>query len=147
MRSGATLPAGSYLVVVYNENDTNPDFRINGPGISVSSGLNTAMGMGDAFPLGPYTFQAGSTYQIADANMPASAAITLTFGTGSGISNPSGGSTSSSSDGDVGLGVGRRLGRRQQLERVRGLVLVGLGRGEDARRPEGVASPSRVPER
>jgi len=106
VRSGATLPAGSYLIVVYDENDANPDFRINGPGISISSGLNTAMGMGNAFPLGPFNFQAGSSYQITDANMPASAAITITFGTGSGITNPAGSSNSSSSAGSSGSGSG-----------------------------------------
>jgi len=110
VRSGATLPAGSYLIVVYDESDANPDFRINGPGISISSGLNTAMGMGNAFPLGPFNFQAGSSYQITDANMPASAAITITFGTGSGITNPAGSSNSSSSAGSSGSGSGGSSG-------------------------------------
>ena len=107
VRSGATLPAGSYLIVVYDENDANPDFRINGPGISISSGLNTAMGMGNAFPLGPFTSRRadlpdrGREHARLARSRPASLA-------GSGSSNPAGARTRPAPRGARVRSLGRR---------------------------------------
>jgi hypothetical protein len=73
VRSGGTLPAGSYQVQVDDPDYTNPKFQITGPGVNVSDDLNsTGMGIDRPAYLGPYTFQANASYRIQDANIGAS---------------------------------------------------------------------------
>lgn len=93
VRSGGTLPAGSYQVQVDDPDYTNPKFQISGPGVNVSDDLNsTGMGIDRPAYLGPYTFQANASYRIQDANIGASSGITFT--TTAGGSTSSGGTSS-----------------------------------------------------
>jgi hypothetical protein len=100
--SGATIPAGSYNVIVYDAGvDMNPHLTISGPGVSLSTDLNsTGMGIDQTAPFGPYTFQTSSTYTIEDTNAGASTLVTFTTtatstASSSGSSSTSGGSVSS----------------------------------------------------
>jgi hypothetical protein len=102
---GGTIPAGSYMVYVYDANtNTNPNFTITGPGVSLSSNLNsTGMGIDQPAVFGPYSFQTSSSYSVEDTNVgPAStvgfttsATVTASGGSGSGGSSGSSGGTSS----------------------------------------------------
>jgi hypothetical protein len=93
IRSGGTLPAGSYQVQVDDPDYTSPKFQITGPGVNVSDDLNsTGMGIDRPAYLGPYTFQANASYRIQDANIGASSAVTFT--TTAGGSTSSGGTSS-----------------------------------------------------
>jgi hypothetical protein len=109
VRSGASIPAGSYQVIVDDADYTNPKFTMNGPGVNISSDLNSS-GMGIDRPafFGPYTLATSSTYTLQDANMGASTAITFTTSAtssasgasnSSGSSSVSGGSSGSTSSG------------------------------------------------
>jgi hypothetical protein len=100
--SGSTIPAGSYTVIVYDAGvDTNPHLTISGPGVSLSTDLNsTGMGIDQTAPFGPYTFQTSSTYTIEDTNAGASTLVafntTATAAASSAVgSSPSGGSVTS----------------------------------------------------
>jgi hypothetical protein len=100
--SGSTIPAGSYNVIVYDAGvDMNPHLTISGPGVSLSSDLNSSgMGIDQTAPFGPYTFQMSSTYIIEDTNAGASTLVTFTTtatstASSSGSSSTSGGSASS----------------------------------------------------
>jgi hypothetical protein len=105
--SGSTIPAGSYNVIVYDAGvDMNPHFTMSGPGVSLSTDLDsTGMGIDQTAPFGPYTFQTSSTYQIEDTNSGASTLVTFntsatstaSSGGGSSSSGGSGSSTGSSS--------------------------------------------------
>ncbi len=98
--SGTPVPAGSYTVLVYDDPNTypNPRFTINGPGVAVSSDLNsTGMGLDEPASLGPYTFQTSSTYTVEDTNMGASSLVTFTTTATSGGSSSTVTSTASSS--------------------------------------------------
>src|SRR5947207_15440846 len=56
VRAGGTIPAGSYQVLVDDADDTNPAFTMTGPGVSISSDLNsTGMGIDRPAMFGPYT--------------------------------------------------------------------------------------------
>jgi hypothetical protein len=94
--SGSTIPAGSYNVIVYDAGvDMNPHLTISGPGVSLSSDLNsTGMGIDQTAPFGPYTFQTSSTYSIEDTN--AGASTLVTFNTTATATASSGGGSSSS---------------------------------------------------
>ena len=110
VKSGGTIPAGSYLVLVYDPaagGDANPNTTINGPGVGLSSNLNST-GMGIDYPstFGPYTFQTSSSYSVEDTNLGASSLITFATtatATASGGSG-SGGTTTSSGGGSTGGG-------------------------------------------
>lgn len=98
------IPAGSYTVLVYDDpgTDPNPKLTINGPGVSVSSDLNsTGMGIDQPATLGPYTFQPSSSYTVEDTNIGASSLVTFTT---TATSGSSGGSTSTVSSGSTGSG-------------------------------------------
>jgi hypothetical protein len=115
--SGSTIPAGSYNVIVYDAGvDMNPHLTISGPGVSLSTDLNsTGMGIDQTAPFGPYTFQTSSTYSIEDTNAGASTLVTFnttataTASSGGGSSSPGGSVTStgssSSSTGSRTLGT------------------------------------------
>jgi hypothetical protein len=105
VRSGGTLPAGSYQVQVDDPDYTSPKFQITGPGVNVSDDLNsTGMGIDRPAYLGPYTFQANASYRIQDANIGASSAITFT--TTAGGSTSSGGTTTSGGTSSAGTSSG-----------------------------------------
>jgi hypothetical protein len=99
--SGSTIPAGPYNVIVYDAGvDLNPHLTISGPGVSLSTDLNsTGMGIDQTAPFGPYTLQTSSTYTIEDTNAGASTLVTFTTtgsSTAASSSSPtSGGSVSS----------------------------------------------------
>jgi hypothetical protein len=100
IRSGGSIPAGSYMVLVYDDGDyTTPRFTMNGPGVSVNSDLNsTGMGIDAPSFFGPFTLQPSSTYRIQDSNIGASSLVTITTtAASSGSSGSSGGSTGGSS--------------------------------------------------
>jgi hypothetical protein len=121
--SGGTIPAGSYQVLVDDPDDTNPRFTMSGPGVSISSDLNsTGMGIDRPAMFGPYTLQTSASYRVADANMSGASAVTFTTsatasagggsGSGGGTSGggtsgggTSGGGTSSGSTGTKLLGT------------------------------------------
>jgi hypothetical protein len=101
---GSPLPAGSYTVLVYDDpgTDPNPKLTINGPGVAVSSDLNsTGMGIDQPATLGPFTFQSGASYSVEDTNIGASSLVTFSTTSGSGGST---GSTSTVSSGTTGGG-------------------------------------------
>ena len=108
VRSGGTLPAGSYQVQVDDPDYTNPKFQISGPGVNVSDDLDsTGMGIDRPAYLGPYTFQANASYRIQDANIGASSAITFTTTAGGSTSSggtSSGGTSSGGSSGGTSSG-------------------------------------------
>ena len=108
IRSGGTLPAGSYQVQVDDPDFTNPKFQLSGPGVNVSDDLDsTGMGIDRPRFLGPYTFQANASYRIQDANMGASSAVTFTTtagGSTSGGSSSGGSSSGGSSSGGTSSG-------------------------------------------
>jgi hypothetical protein len=103
VRSGGTIPAGSYQVLVDDADYTNPKFTMTGPGVSISSDLNSS-GMGIDRPafFGPYTLPASATYTLQDANMGASTAITFTTSATAGGSASNTGGSSSVSGGSSG---------------------------------------------
>jgi hypothetical protein len=111
--SPSPLPAGSYSVLVYDDDNCNASFTLTGPGVSLSSDLNsTGMGIDHpAGPFGPYNFQAGSTYTARDSSINASAQFTpTTAAAGGGSSGGSGGSSGGSSGGGGSSGSGGTSG-------------------------------------
>jgi hypothetical protein len=114
--NGTTIPAGSYTIQVYDGGDwPNPKFTMSGPGVSVSSDLNsTGMGIDNPSTFGPFNLATSSSYTISDANMgggsrvafSTSATATATGGSslgGSGSTSVSGsGSSSGSSSSSAG---------------------------------------------
>jgi hypothetical protein len=120
VQSGTTIPAGSYQIVVNddpNTGDQNPNFTMSGPGVSVTSNLNsTGMGIDGSSSFGPFTLQTTSTYTIEDKTLGASTLVTFTTSavsngaTGSqpppvtsGGAGPSNGSTGSSATTTTGM--------------------------------------------
>ena len=97
------LPAGSYNVLVYDDDNCKASFSLTGPGVNLTSDLDsTGMGIDHpAGPFGPYTFQAGATYTARDSNTSGSATFTTSAATGSSgsSSGSTGSSTGSSSSG------------------------------------------------
>src|SRR6478752_5474029 len=63
------VPAGSYSVLVYDDDNCKANFSLSGPGVSFTSDLDsTGMGIDHpAGPFGPFNFQAGATYTARDA--------------------------------------------------------------------------------
>ena len=61
--SGTTIPAGSYTIQVYDSGDfPNPKFSMTGPGVSVSSDLNsTGMGIDVPSTFGPFNLPMNSS--------------------------------------------------------------------------------------
>jgi hypothetical protein len=113
VRSGSVIPAGSYLILVDDPDDTAPKFVMSGPGVNISSDLNsTGMGIDRPASFGPDTLQASSSYTLSDVNIGGSA---ITFSTsssatatgGSGGSSTSGGGSSSTGSGSSSSGSGR----------------------------------------
>jgi hypothetical protein len=133
VRSGGSLPAGSYQVQVDDPDYTNPKFQISGPGVNVSDDLNsTGMGIDRPAYLGPYTFQANASYRIQDANIGASSAITFTTtaggstssgGTSSGGTSSGGTSSGGTSSGGTSSG-GTSSGGTKLVGTVKGSVSV-----------------------
>jgi uncharacterized membrane protein YgcG len=137
--SPSPLPAGSYSVLVYDDDNCNASFTLTGPGVSLSSDLNsTGMGIDHpAGPFGPYNFQAGSTYTARDSSINASAQFTPTAAAAGGSSGGSGGSSggSSGSGGSSSGGSGgRRVDRRRPSARSSARQPHREGHPEDRRR-------------
>jgi hypothetical protein len=106
--SGTTIPAGSYTIQVYDSGDfPNPKFSMTGPGVSVSSDLNsTGMGIDVPSTFGPFNLPVNSSFTISDTNMGASSrvgfstsATVMAVGGGGGSSSGGGGSTTGSGSG------------------------------------------------
>lgn len=108
VNSGTVIPAGSYMVTVNDDTSTgdlNPNLTISGPGVSLSSNLNsTGMGIDDPSTFGPYTFQTSSSYSVEDSNLGSSTLVTFTTtatasatGSSSSGSTPTSGSSTGSS--------------------------------------------------
>ena len=97
---GSPLPAGSYSVLVYDDPNTypNPNFTMNGPGVAISSNLNsTGMGLDEPATFGPFNFPVGASYNVEDTNIGASSLVTFsTTAGGSGGGSTSTGSTTTS---------------------------------------------------
>jgi hypothetical protein len=90
---GGTVPAGSYQILVDDADYTTPQFTMSGPGVSISSNLNsTGMGIDRPATFGPYALQTNATYRLQDTSMGAS----FTFQTSSTASGGSTGSSGSS---------------------------------------------------
>ena len=103
------LPAGSYTVLVYDDDNCKASFSLTGPGVNLTSDLDsTGMGIDHpAGPFGPYTFQAGATYTARDSNTSGSATFTTSAAAGSSSSSSgsSGSSTGSSSGSSSSTGT------------------------------------------
>jgi len=87
----SSIPAGSYTVLVFDDASTDPTpaFVMSGPGVSITSDLDsTGMGIDTPTSFGPFNFAAGGSYSIKDSNL-AGSATTLT------VTAASGGSTAS----------------------------------------------------
>jgi hypothetical protein len=135
IRSGGSLPAGSYMVLVYDDGDyTTPRFTMSGPGVSVNSDLNsTGMGIDAPSFFGPFTFQPSSTYRIQDSNIGASSLVTITTTAASSGSSGSGGGTSGG-----GSSGGSSSGGSSSGSSGSGVKLAGTLRG--AVSPTGIGS-------
>ena len=113
--SGTTIPAGSYTIQVYDSGDfPNPKFSMTGPGVSVSSDLNsTGMGIDVPSTFGPFNLQTTSSFTISDTNMGAasrvafstSATVMAAGGSGSGTGGSGGSTTGSGSGAGTSSGV------------------------------------------
>jgi mucin-19 len=115
---GGSVPAGSYQVLVYDQNDNmNPQFVMSGPGVSINSNLNTT-GMGLDIPetFGPYNFSQGASYTVSDSNVGSSSALSFSISaggsssSGGGSGSSGGGSTSGSGGGTTSSGGGTSAG-------------------------------------
>jgi hypothetical protein len=75
--SGTTIPAGSYQIYVYDDSeDSSPAFSFTGPGVSISSNLNsTGMGIDSPSVFGVVTLQTSSSYRMQDSAVGASSLI------------------------------------------------------------------------
>jgi hypothetical protein len=78
--SGTAIPAGSYQLFVYDDSeDSSPAFSFTGPGVSISSNLNsTGMGIDSPSVLGVVTLQTSSSYRMQDATVGASSLVGFT---------------------------------------------------------------------
>jgi hypothetical protein len=81
VRAGSVVPAGVYSVQVKddpNTGDQSPGFIVNGPGVNVTSNLDSSgMGIDGLSQFGPVTLQPSSSYRIGDTDL-SSAVITFT---------------------------------------------------------------------
>jgi hypothetical protein len=104
--NGRVIAPGSYMVLVWDADYTTPRFTITGPGVNVTTDLNsTGMGLDAPHYIGPLTFAASSTYTLRDTNMGAAAVLTFsTSATGGGSSG--GGSSGGGSSGGGSSGGG-----------------------------------------
>ncbi len=111
--SGTTIPAGSYTIQVYDSGDfPSPKFSMTGPGVSVSSDLNsTGMGIDVPSTFGPFNLPTSSSFTVSDANMGASSRVAFSTSAtvmavgGSGSVSGSGGSGSSTTGSGSGGGT------------------------------------------
>lgn len=91
--SGSTIPAGSYMVTVKddpNTGDLNPQFTINGPGVSLSNNLDSSgMGIDATSTFGPYTLATSSSYTIEDAIIGSSTLVSFMTSSSSSSSGTS----------------------------------------------------------
>jgi hypothetical protein len=80
IRSGGSIPAGSYMVLIYDDEYPMPDFQLTGPGVSIRTDMNSGQMGGLITPtvLGPYSFQTGATYRVEDRNIGAASVSTFT---------------------------------------------------------------------
>jgi hypothetical protein len=79
LSSGTVVPPGSYSVVVYDSEDSDPQFTMTGPGASVSSDLSpNNAGIESPVTFGPFVLEPSSSYAIFDANMAGGPHITFT---------------------------------------------------------------------
>ena len=94
------VAAGTYGVLVNDDDNCKANFSISGPGVSFVSDLDsTGMGIDHpAGPFGPFTFQAGSAYLVRDSLNPG---VTLTF-TPTASSASSAASAGGSSSSEIG---------------------------------------------
>jgi hypothetical protein len=100
-------PAGSTSVLVYDDDNCNASFSLSGPGVSLTTDLNsTGMGIDHpAGPFGPFNFQAGATYTVRDSNISASTSFSPSAAaSSSGGSSGSSGVTSGSTAGTTSSG-------------------------------------------
>ena len=112
--SGSAIPAGSYQVLVYDNDDydANPKFTLSGPGVSVAANNLNSTGMGIDLPstFGPFTFQTSSSYTVSDPGIGASVTFqTATTSSPAGSGGSSGGGASpggSSAGGTSSAGSG-----------------------------------------
>ncbi len=102
---GGTVPAGSYQILVDDADYTTPQFTMSGPGVSISSNLNsTGMGIDRPATFGPYTLQTNATYRMQDTSMGASFTFQTSATASSGSTGGSTGGTSSGSTGGASAG-------------------------------------------
>jgi hypothetical protein len=125
--SGGTIPAGSYQVLVDDPDDTNPRFTMSGPGVSISSDLNsTGMGIDRPAMFGPYSLQTSSSYRVADANLGAAVTFatsaTASAGGGTSSGGTSGGGTSGGGGTSSGSSASKLLGTLKASVAVSGKV-------------------------
>jgi hypothetical protein len=109
VKSGGTVPAGTYQVLVEDDDYATPNFKMSGPSVAITSNLDSSgMGIDHPATLGPVTLQTSSTYTLQDTNIGGSSVFTLSTSasaTASGASNASatssasGGSSSTTSSG------------------------------------------------
>ena len=101
IRTGGSVPAGLYTVLVYeNGYNSTPRFTMTGPGVSISSDLNsTGMGVDGVSAFGPYTFSSGASYTVQQVGGAAVTFSTTAASGGSSGGSSSGGSTGGSSAG------------------------------------------------
>ena len=135
VRSGGTVPAGTYQVLVEDDDFATPNFKLSGPGVNISSNLDSS-GMGIDHPaMFSASFQPSSTYTLQDTNIGASSAVTFSTSataTASGASNTgassssSGGSSSSSSSSSTSSGA-RTLGTLTASVSAAGRAAVAFG--------------------
>jgi hypothetical protein len=113
--SGTTIQAGSYTIQVYDSGDfPNPKFSMTGPGVSVSSDLNsTGMGIDVPSTFGPFNLQTTSNFTISDTNMGASSRIAFSTSASvmaAGGGGVGGGGGSGSAGGGSSTGGGTATG-------------------------------------
>lgn len=103
VRSGGSIPAGAYVVLVYDDGyNATPRFLMSGPGVSISSDLNsTGMGVDGVSTFGPYAFPAGASYTVQQQGGAA-----VTFGTTGSGGTSSGGAAGGGSSGGSSSGGG-----------------------------------------
>ncbi len=109
VRSGGSVPAGTYQMLVEDDDYATPNFKMSGPGVNISSNLDSSgMGIDHPATFDPVALQTSSTYTLQDTNIGGSSVFTFTTSaaaTASGASNASasssvsGGSSSSTSSG------------------------------------------------
>ena len=100
VRSGGTIPAGQYQVLVEDDDFPSPSFKMSGPGVSISSNLDSSgMGIDHPATFGPFIFQPTSSYTLQDANIGGSSVVTFATSATAASSGSSNGTAGSSSSG------------------------------------------------